>query len=310
MTMTEPQVLILLATHNGERFLREQLDSIINQTHANWVIFASDDGSDDETLAILTAYQQKIGQEKFKILSGPCQGSSANFLSIIRNKNVQGEFYAYSDQDDIWDPDKLRLALTYLNPLPKAVPALYCSRTKLINETGTEIGYSPLFKRPPGFLNAIVQNIGGGNTMIFNQSAAHLLRETRESIAIVSHDWWLYLLVSGAGGNLFYDENPTVYYRQHDNNLIGNKLGLYSRFMRIKKLFEGRFRRWSDINIHGLKAMEHLLTKDNQHIVHGFIVARKKSLIFRLIYMRRLGVYRQTFVDNIGLYLATMMNKI
>lgn len=308
--MTEPQVLILLATHNGERFLAEQLDSIIAQTYPHWIVFASDDGSNDRTLPILEAYKKRIGEEQFKILSGPCKGSARNFLSLIGNKKIQGAFYAYADQDDIWTPDKLARALLQLNTIPEHIPALYCSRTKLINETGKEIGYSPLFKKPPGFLNAMVQNIGGGNTMIFNQSAAQLLRETKESIQVVSHDWWLYLLVSGAGGQLIYDAIPTVNYRQHANNLIGNKLGLYHYLTRIRRLFEGRFKQWSDINTEGLLSMEHRLTRQNRAIVHAFILARNARLVRRLLQMKRLGVYRQSFWDTIGLYLATIMNKI
>lgn len=79
------KVAILLSTYNGERFLVEQLDSLLAQTHRDWIIYASDDGSIDSTLAILREYQQRVGEERFFIFNGPRQGFAKNFMSLVKN---------------------------------------------------------------------------------------------------------------------------------------------------------------------------------------------------------------------------------
>jgi len=212
--MLHPKVIILMGTYNGQRYLEEQLDSICAQTHKNWELWISDDGSSDNTGQILKDYQTRLGEHVLRIFSGPRKGFSANFLSLVCNENLAGTYFAYSDQDDIWQPSKLQKAVSWLNTVSDETPALYCGRTKLVNEHGEAIGFSPLFKKRTGFLNALIQNIGGGNTMAFNFSALNLLREAGEAINIVAHDWWTYMVVSGAGGVVFYDPNPTLDYRQ------------------------------------------------------------------------------------------------
>ena len=85
-------------------------------------------------------------------------------------------------------------------------------------------GLSPLFTRPPAFQNALVQSLGGGNTMVFNRAAKKILQEAA-AIDVVLHDWWVYQLVSAAGGMVHYDPRPMLKYRQHSDNLIGSNLG-------------------------------------------------------------------------------------
>ena len=146
-------VAILLSTYNGELFLKEQLDSLIAQSHSNWTIFASDDGSTDETLAILEKYQTKLGDDRLILLNGPRQGFAKNFLSMVKNTSIKADYFAFCDQDDIWLPERLSTAITTLQPIPSNQPALFCSRTRLINEEGRQIGLSPLFGKPTTFKN-------------------------------------------------------------------------------------------------------------------------------------------------------------
>ncbi len=115
-------------------------------------------------------------------LEGPKQGHWKNFLSLLHNQpaDADAELFAFSDQDDIWYPEKLRRAADWFSIQPKDVPALYFTRTELMGEDGAHLGYSPLFKRKPSFQNALVQNIGGGNTMVFNRAARLLLAQTPE----------------------------------------------------------------------------------------------------------------------------------
>jgi glycosyltransferase involved in cell wall biosynthesis len=290
--------------------LADQLDSFAAQTYPNWEIWASDDGSHDDTHAILESYRDKWGADRLSIHFGPAEGFAANFRSLTCNASIQADYYAYSDQDDIWEKDKLQRALIWLNTVPKSIPALYCSRTRLVDENNQDIGFSPLFCRPPSFANALMQNIGGGNTMVFNDAARRLICEAGEDIGTVSHDWWAYIVVSGCGGRVFYDQYPLLRYRLHDKNLVGANSSWRDRWVRIRLLWAGRFRDWGDRNIQGLQQIQNRLTPESRETLELFAAARKQSLIPRLVGLKRSGIYRQTLLGNIGLIAAAILNRI
>ena len=212
------QVAILMCTYNGAFYLQDQLDSIKTQKYRNWYLYVSDDDSKDSMQDILHAFEAKTGQ--LRISQGPRSGFCQNFLSLICDSSIKADYYALSDQDDIWSEDKLLRAVKALSDISCETPALYCSRTRLIDENNNEIGLSPLFKRAPDFRNALVQNIGSGNTMVFNHAARKLILEASSGINPVVHDWFLYMVVSGCGGVMIYDPVPSLRYRQHTANLI------------------------------------------------------------------------------------------
>ena len=305
-----PNVAILLCTMQGQHCLCEQLDSILSQSHASWAIWASDDGSDDDTPAILDNYQSRLGKSRLSICPGPAKGYVTNFLSLTCNANITADYYAYADQDDIWEADKLARALEWLQTVPSHVPALYCARTRNVDANNQDIGFSPVFSKPPSFANALVQSIGGGNTMVFNNAACRLLHRAGADVQVVSHDWWAYLVVSGCGGKVFYDHRPTVRYRQHDSNLIGTNNNWTARLVRAGMLFQGRFIGWSDKNIAALQRIRMHLTPENQRRLDEFSKARGSGLFARLAGMKRSGVYRQTLLGNLGLIAAVVFNKI
>lgn len=305
-----PKVAILLCTYHGQHYLAEQLDSFQAQSHANWQVCASDDGSEDDTNAILKAYQQQWPGGRLSIYSGPGRGFAANFLSLTCNADIEADYYAYSDQDDVWEADKLERAVRWLETVPQDRPALYCSRTRLVDADNKEIGLSPLFLKPPGFANALMQNIGGGNTMVFNNATRNLLRDAGPNIAVVTHDWWVYLVVTGCGGEVFYDSQPTLRYRQHGGNLVGMNVTLRASFRRICMLWQGDFRGWTDRNITALRSLSHRLTPENRDILERFARGRKMSLILRLIYLKRSGIHRQTLFGNLGIIAAAIFGKL
>jgi len=306
-----PLVAVLLCTYQGEDFLGVQLNSIARQSHRHWQVWASDDGSRDTTLPILDRFRKEWGGELLKVVDGPHAGFVANFISQVRNPDIRAEYFAYADQDDFWEADKLSRALAWLETVPRDVPALYMSRTRLIDEEGDDIGYAPLFtSKPPTFANAIVQSIGGGNTMVFNAAARTLMQAHTPEVALVSHDWWTYMLVTGAGGRAFYDTYPGVRYRQHGRNIHGANAGLLARLGRALLVFGGRFRTWGEINMKGLASVRDQLTPENRRIFDTFAMARTGSLPARLWALKRSGVHRQGFVDNIGLYVAALFNRL
>lgn len=306
----QPRVAILLCTYHGQNYLAEQLDSFAAQTHSNWAVWVSDDGSDDGTHAIIDAYRQKWRTGCLSFNFGPAKGFAMNFLSLTCKASIEADYYAYSDQDDVWDPDKLERAVRWLETIPRDIPALYCSRTRLVDAENNEIGLSPLFSKPPSFSNALMQNIGGGNTMVFNNEALALLREAGKNTLVISHDWWTYMLITGCGGRVFYDSYPSLRYRQHDGNLVGMNSNWRARFKRMRMMWEGHFRNRNDRNIALLLQLQHKLTPENRETLERFANARQMSLIPRLIHLRRSGIYQQTLLGNLGLIVAAIFGKI
>ena len=222
-------VAILMGCRDGARFLQAQLASIAAQSHRNWRLVASDDGSSDATRAILAAFRDAQGAGRVEIREGPRAASPPTTSASPATPAIRADWYAFADQDDVWHPDRLARGLAALRAAltgaPPEVPALYGARTILIDEAGRETGRSLHFRAVPGFGNALVQSIAGGNTMLFNAATKALMEEVRPA-AVIAHDWWIYLLVSGAGGRVIYDPEPSVRYRQHGANLIGGNLGL------------------------------------------------------------------------------------
>ncbi|MEE1888736.1 glycosyltransferase family 2 protein [Pseudomonas sp. 137P] len=304
-----PAVAILMATYNGGGYLREQLDSFEHQSHKHWVLHVSDDGSTDDTLKQLEAFGVRCGG-KLQLVQGPRRGYVANFLSLVCRVKGDYQYYAWSDQDDIWNVDKLERAVARLATVPESVPALYCARTQLVDAKGAAIGFSPRFLLPPTFSNALVQSIGGGNTMVFNRAACELLREAGMELELPSHDWWAYQLVSGVGGRVFYDEVPVLLYRQHDGNLIGSNSSWQARLVRIRLLLQGRFCEWSEMNVAALEAMRHRLNSGSQQVLADFMRARKAKLPLRLLLVLKARLYRQTLFGNLGLMVAVLLKKI
>ena len=310
MDIEQPKIAILLCTYNGERYLGEQLASFQAQTHVNWDVWASDDGSSDSTLALLEACKQKWPPGKLSIVQGPAKGFAANFLSLTCKSEIEADYYAYADQDDIWMADKLERAVKWLQTVPADVPALYCSRTRLVDEQHKLIGLSPLFSRAPNFRNSLIQSIAGGNTMVFNNSARALLCDAGETVPVVTHDWWVYLVVTGCGGRVYYDTEPSLDYRQHAGNLVGMNASWQARLKRVCLLMQGDFRSWNDGNIAALRRLQDKLTPENREIFERFAKARDMGLVARLFHLKRCGIYRQTFFGNLGLFVAAFFKKI
>ncbi|MFZ4077015.1 MAG: glycosyltransferase family 2 protein [Legionellaceae bacterium] len=307
--MLKSNVIIFMGTHDGAPYLKEQLRSLSTQTFTNWELWISDDASTDRTQAIIHEYQQANPHHPIFFEQGPNRGFAANFLSLACNSKAQATYYAFADQDDIWEADKLKRAIDWLQTAPHDQPALYCSRTQLIDEQGKNIGYSPLFCKAPGFKNALIQNIGGGNTMVFNQATINLLRSAGMDCDIIAHDWWTYMLVTGAGGMVYYDKEPSLRYRQHAVNLIGSNIGWRAKLKRMSLLFQGRFDTWNNVNTQALFINKELLTQENQAILTAFISARQYTSLLRMFKIKQLGLYRQTFLGNLALSLAALCNK-
>ncbi len=305
-----PLVAILMGTMNGTRFLSEQLDSLAAQTHQNWTLIASDDGSTDDTLKILKAYQAKWPAGKLTIKEGPKSGFCANFLSMACDQGIKADYYAFCDQDDVWLPTKLAVALKNITENQEAnEPYVYCGRTTYVDEKLRKVGCSPLFSFPRTFRNALIQSIAGGNTMVFDQKSKEYL-ERVGPVNHPSHDWWVYQLITGVGGVVFYDPEAQVLYRQHKDALVGGNNSLFSRAERISMVLRGQFKQWSDMNIAVLCSIKPLLNHGSKEVLGLFKKMRNARLIDRLRLMEVAGLYRQTWRGTLSLLLAALFKKI
>lgn len=305
-----PAVTILLCTYNGARFLPPQLSSFEAQDFTDWRLVASDDGSTDDTIATLERFRSKLESGRAEIRHGPRQGFVANFLSLACDRSISSDYYAFSDQDDVWEPGKLSRAVARLRALPANEPALYCSRTRLIDEDGRDRGFSPLFRRRPSFRNALVQSIGGGNTMVFNSAVRDLFMLAGPNAQVAAHDWWAYLLTAAVGGHVIYDPEPNVRYRLHPGNIVGSNVGFLNHARRLNMISKRRFSRWMDLNTEALKPLEPHMTEENLRAFELFCDARKRHVLVRTIGLLRAGIYRQTALGDFGLIVASLMRRI
>lgn len=304
-------VAILLAHYNGAAMLGEQLQSLSAQTHRDWSLILSDDGSSDAWMDIATDFTKSEPGRRIWLTNGPRRGFAQNFASLIALAGPSVPYAAFCDQDDVWCPAKLETAIAALKTVSPGQPALYCGRTMVVDQNLQPLHMSPYFARPPDFRNALVQNIGGGNTMVLNRAALDLLQDTiHHTDGIVSHDWWTYQLVSGAGGEVIYDPEPHVLYRQHAGNLVGANGGWRARVARLLRLLKGEFRAWNTANTAALEKSKHWLTPEARDTLAQFSKARQGRLGVRLASLSRSGAYRQTRQGQCALWLAAWLRKL
>jgi glycosyltransferase involved in cell wall biosynthesis len=270
----------------------------------------NDDGSKDNTLKILKDYQKKWGAKKLIIRRGPQKGFCQNFLQIICDKKIKADLYFLSDQDDVWMPHKLSHTIKKISKLDPLKPMLYCARTTYVSSDAKRIfGQSDLFLKPPSFKNALIQSIGGGNTMAFNEQLKRVLQEYSKA-DVVSHDWWLYIINELLGGKTLYDSESTIFYRQHNKSLVGANTGFIAKFKRLRMLINGTYRLYNTnhlnvFNKHNIKGI-----KSNIQLIDQFYILRDKPIKERWRMIGKLGIYRQTWDGHIALYLGAILRKL
>jgi glycosyltransferase involved in cell wall biosynthesis len=211
------KVSVLLATYNGEKFLDQQIKSIFEQTYSNVKVIVRDDLSADGTLIKLKKWSLSCNNFVY-YCNTENLGPADNFFSLLSDASINSDYFAFSDQDDIWHPDKLQRAVEKLDSIDPEVPTLYFSAVAYTDEDSKVIGLSAL-NRGLSFGNALIENVITGCTIVINKSAKDLILKNKPKNPVM-HDAWLYLLMS-CFGKIIYDEKPSVLYRQHSNNYFG-----------------------------------------------------------------------------------------
>jgi len=310
------RVCILMGIHNGATDLPEQLQSLADQTWPTWDLIVSDDASRDEGPQIVRDFARKVAPAgcRVSLVNGPGRGFAANFLSLVAQIPDDADWMAFCDQDDVWLPDRLVRGIAALEAVEDEGPALYCSRTWITDERLGNRRASMLYRKPPSFANALVQNIVGGNTILLNRAAVALVRNAAPPVLrvtdVASHDWWIYQMITGVGGVVICDPEPTLLYRQHDDNVIGANDGWRAQVIRLKMLFSGRFSRWNAENVTALTVTEAYLTAQNRDLLAQFAAMRIKPFWPRLRDFLSLGLYRQTRLGQLAMWVAVLWNRM
>ena len=307
-------VVILMGVYDGADTLPVQLQSFADQTHPQWQVLAGDDGSRDASRALIEDFGQT---HRATCLAGPGRGAAANFLFLAAEAGTRapGSWIAFADQDDQWLPGKLSRAIAALQAVAPGQPALYCSRTWITDENLQGRRLSPPRPKPPGFANALVQNIAAGNTIVLNAAASRLISEaarevTEKTGGVVVHDWWVYQVITGVGGVVIHDDEPSLLYRQHPANQIGANDHLRARARRIAMIFRGTWRAWNETNLAALRALAPRLSPENRAFLEDFAAARAAPLPGRVVRFARLGLYRQGLGGQIAMWLAIVLGRL
>lgn len=305
------EVAILLALHNGARFIVDQLDSLASQTHSAWRLIVSDDGSTDDGPLRIRRWAAQHSERSVRLLPGPRRGFAANFLHLLGTVEPSTRFAAFADQDDVWLPGKLQRALDRLNRVDPRLPALHCTQTWICDARLRNPFRSRLWDRQPSFRNALVQNIAAGNTIVMNNAALRLLQAAARRVEdVAAHDWWAYQMVTGAGGVILPDEVPSLLYRQHDANVIGANRGARALWRRGQIVLAGRFRDWNGLNIAALRRATPYLTPESRAVLEEFAAARRVAGPLCAARLNRAGLHRQTWAGTGALWVAASMGLV
>lgn len=232
-------VLVLLSSYNGEKYISQQLDSILSQKGIEVHILLRDDGSSDCTGSILQEYKNKFSN-RIEIVHGENIGWRKSFFSLadlaIQNY-PQYNFYAFADQDDIWLPQKLQRGVDAIQTLPEG-PNLYCSNL-IQYKDGIQLGNLRSEMIKPSTKGCLIRNYATGCTMVFNRDMLELVCKEFPRIEI-AHDYWFYM-VGCLCGHVVIDDESFIFYRLHSNNQVGFKSGFFEVWKCRLKSFHDLF---------------------------------------------------------------------
>ena len=255
------KLIVLMSTYNGEKYIRDQLDSLLRQTLRPDLIFIRDDGSKDDTVAILEEYASE--HPFIKYYSGKNKGPAKSFWELICNCN-DADYYALCDQDDVWFEDKLEVAVNALEKEDNNIPLLYCSRYTLTDGNLSPINsdVSSLYSFSD-FPHALLYHTAPGCTFVYNHAARKkIMQYDVEKEYCLIHDAIIHKVVT-MFGKMILDKDSHMYYRQHGNNEIGMNANVVKVFLgRVNRFLNGKIRNYrsktarSLLNVYGNEVSE------------------------------------------------------
>jgi len=222
-------IAILMAVFNGEKYIAEQIESLLAQTYGQWELFIHDDGSTDCTLSIIQSFVNRY-PERIHIVDGePRGGAKDNFFFLMRQ--VQAPYVMFCDQDDVWLPEKVETSFRRMKSMEERsgpdVPLLVFSDLT-VTDSNLEIVserlsvYQKLYPERTAVKDLMIQNVITGCTVMINRALAELAVRPERTDMIIMHDWWCALLAAYFGKISFVDASLMLY-RQHGDNSVGAK---------------------------------------------------------------------------------------
>jgi len=298
-------VQVLMSTYNGSRYLRQQIESILLQRGVDILLLIRDDGSCDQTCAMLRNYERKY--KNITVYTGEQKGAAGSFFDLLQHADESVDYYAFSDQDDVWKPNKLLRAVCLLekeesgnHPLLYASKVIYASKDLKSQQI---ITYK--IKKLPAFGNALMENICMGCTEVFNRQLLILARDHLPASGMM-HDWWMYL-TAAYFGKVLYDQHAYLLYRQHGKNEIGMQNHWSKRWLN---------------RIRNLKQMHHKLSRQAAQFRDAYaefgieddsvcmLCESKKDYRKRMKLVCNKGLYRQNRFDDFVCRMLLMMNYL
>ncbi len=315
--MQQP-VTILLATYNGEKYINEQIRSIINQTHKNWRLFIRDDASTDNTLAIVKQIVKQNKDRIFLVEDKPGNlGSAQNFNALMPYAN-NADYIMYCDQDDVWMQNKIEITLNKMieleNQHRKSTPLLVYTNFTYVDDNLDIIPSKKRFSATRlnqlKFSHIITQNPAYGCTMMLNNALLKTIAKIPTEAE--NHDYWT-SLVASAFGRIFYLPVSTILYRQHGKNISGSHDN--NHFVkRFKRIFINKMNVKDADNkikmaIVFREKYNDLLDKKTMQIINDFILLQKKKSLSLIIKNLKNGLRRQTFMQTSLFYISIILTK-
>lgn len=309
------RIHVLLSAYNGEKYIREQIDSILGQTWENVVLYVRDDGSSDGTLSILREYES---EGRLILEAGANVGFIKSFFWLVEHCG-NADYYAYADQDDVWLPTKLEMAIERMEAETRRddgdedeqLPLLYFSNYDLCDEGLNFISCAEpeTVQKQPNFRNAIVDCMPLGFNSVFNHAAMALMREHIPRYSC-GHDWWTYMVCQGMG-RVIYDARRTVKHRRTGNNVsAGGMHFIQFQIWRIKKFVVGRYFRNIRIMLAEYwQVYRDRLSEEDRKLLSLF-VRRRYNLIAALKKVFYPHMFRQNMVDELMLRFLFLIGRI
>jgi glycosyltransferase involved in cell wall biosynthesis len=305
------KIIILLASYNGEQFIREQLNSILNQSYTNWELLISDDGSIDCTMSIINDYISKDSRIHIVNEDYERQGACQNFGNLLKTALVwKWDFIMFADQDDFWRADKIQLTLDAMIEgedfvsIPKLVYSDFEYADFHLNPLPRETDINILTWQEPNLPRLLAQNNIYGCTMMINKVLAEKVNPIPDCVE--NHDYWI-SMVAALLGEIVHLKERTILYRQHSSNVSGHYSdnSLEKRFKRyckkndrMEKIMKGRFKMAGELNIRFYNEIPEF----NQQLLFGYSNFEKKKVVERISFCLKNGIEKDTILQNLAFY--------
>lgn len=303
------RISILLSTYNGEKYLKEQLESILSQSFNDFKVLVRDDGSTDNTVTILKKYQ-KIYPNKIDILAdnGENLRSSRSFMKLLENSD--SEYVMFCDQDDVWLPKKVEMTLKKIIEMKQKfgdIPLLVHTDLVVVDESlriinNSFFNFQKIDPYRDSFNNLLMQNVITGCTVMINKDLVQKCLPIPDGVII--HDWWAGLVASKFG-KIGYLSQATIHYRQHRANVVGAKgFTIQAVFRKIYVLFTSDIiKQYQKQAKAFLEQYQNELNSETIQILQEFSTLEQKPWWQKRIILWKYKLFKQGFIRNIGLFL-------